>query len=55
MAEHNRRRQQAEQDLDAARAAGDEEAFLDWFKRLAILDDHIEFYPHLPGVGLMKW
>ena len=49
MAELNRRRQQAEQGLDAARAAGDEEAFHDCFKRLAILDDHIEFYPHLAG------
>ena len=47
MAELIRRRQQAQQHLDAARTAGDEEAFLDCFKRLAILDDHIEFYPHL--------
>jgi hypothetical protein len=29
-----RRRQQAEQGLDAGRNAGDEEAFLDYFKRL---------------------
>ena len=35
MAELMRRRQQAEQGLDAARNAGDEEAFLDYFKRLA--------------------
>ena len=47
MAELIRRRQQAEQGLDAARNAGDEEAFLDYFKRLAIIDDQIEFYPHL--------
>ena len=49
MAELIRHRQQAQQGLDAARTAGDEEAFLDYFKRLAILDDHIEFYPHLAG------
>ena len=47
MAELIRRRKQAEQGLDAARTAGDEEAFLDYFKRLAILDDHIESYPHI--------
>ena len=49
MAELIRRRQQAQQGLDAARTAGDEEAFLDYFKRVAILDDQIEFYPHLAG------
>ncbi|MDQ0323626.1 2-methylisocitrate lyase-like PEP mutase family enzyme [Pararhizobium capsulatum DSM 1112] len=49
MAELLRRRQQAQQDLDAARNAGDQEAFLDYFKRLATLDDHIEFCPHLAG------
>ena len=32
-----RRGQQAERDLDAARNAGDEEAFLDNFKRIAII------------------
>ena len=49
MAELFRRRQQAQQGLDTARTAGDEEAFLDYFKRLAILDEHIEFYPHFAG------
>jgi len=34
MAELMRRRQLAERDLDAGRNAGDEEAFLDYFKRL---------------------
>ena len=47
MAELMRRRQQAEQGLNAARNAGDEEAFFDNFKRLAIIDDQIAFYPHL--------
>ncbi|WP_254019430.1 hypothetical protein [Mesorhizobium escarrei] len=47
MAELIRRRQQAQQGLDAARTAGDQEAFLDYFKRLAILDDQIESYPHV--------
>ena len=47
MAELMRRRQQAEQDLDAARNAGDEEAFLDNFKRIAIINEQIEFMPHL--------
>ena len=47
MAELMRRRQQAEQGLDAARNAGDEEAFLDYFKRIAIIDEQIEFMPHL--------
>lgn len=47
MAELMRRRQLAERDLDAARNAGDEEAFLDNFKWIAILDEQIEFRPHL--------
>jgi len=34
-------------DLDAARSAGDKEAFLDYFKRLAIFNEQIEFMPHL--------
>ena len=41
------RRKQAERDLDAARNAGDEEAFLDNFKRIAIINEQIEFRPHL--------
>ena len=47
MAELMRRRQQAERDLDAARNAGEEEAFLDNFKRIAIINEQIEFRPHL--------
>ena len=47
MAELMRRRQLAERDLDAARNAGDEEAFLDNFKRIAIINEQIEFRPHL--------
>jgi hypothetical protein len=47
MAELMRRRQLAERDLDAARKAGDEEAFLDNFKRIAIINEQIEFRPHL--------
>ena len=47
MAELMRRRRQAEQGLDAARNAGDEEAFRDYFKRIAIIDEQIEFMPHL--------
>ena len=47
MAELMRLRRQAEQSLDAARTAGDEEAFFDYFKQLAILDEQIEFMPHL--------
>ena len=47
MAALTRQKAQAEQGLDAARAAGDEEGFRDYFKRLAIHDDQIAFYPHL--------
>jgi hypothetical protein len=47
MAELMRRRQLAERELDAARNAGDEEAFLDNFKRIAIINEQIEFRPHL--------
>ena len=47
MAELMRRRQLAEQGLDAARNAGDEEAFLDNFKRIAIINEQIGFMPHL--------
>ena len=47
MSELIRQKAQAEQDLAAARAAGDEEVFFDNFKRIAILDDQIAFMPHL--------
>ena len=54
MAELNRRRQQAEQGLDAARAAGDEEAFhycSSGSQSWMITSSSILISP---GVGLMK-
>ena len=48
MAELMRRRQLGRAGTWTPRGtAGDEEAFLDNFKRIAILDEQIEFMPHL--------
>ncbi len=51
MAALTRQKAQAEQGLDAARAAGDEEGFRDYFKRVSIIDDQIQYLPHL----LQRW